>query len=257
VPSDVAGLPPYRAGTFALGGRPHDEVLVTYARGLTWLKIRQTREWRRPELYGNVGPLAAPVLLSGGGIGYYEPASSSLGRRISIHTRGRDVYVESNLSREDLLRVAASLSVRGEPVPRRWLAREWPGGLVREQVSVAEAVAEEPTVLLPSALPSGFRPWVAQIVRQGRRVAVTVYFRRPGTELDGIGIRLHQAPGESLSPPMDPDVLAVEVRGTIGRYSPVRGELEWVERGAYHSLGGTVLDLAGLLRVAESLEPAR
>jgi hypothetical protein len=53
---------------------------------------------------------------------------------------------------------------------------------------------------------------------------------------------------------MDPDVLAVEVRGILGRYSPVRGELEWVEDGVYRSVGGTALDLAGLLRVAESLE---
>jgi hypothetical protein len=256
LPTDLAGLRPYRAGTFALGGRPADEVLVSYTRGLTWLKIRQSRQWQRPELFGNIGPLAAPVRLPGGGVAYYEPASSSLGRRISIHTPDVDLYVESNLPRGELLRVAGSLPVRGEPAPRRWLVRKWPGGVIREQVSLREAALEAPYLLLPQRLPAGFRPWVAQLAREGGRTSVTVYFRRPGTELDGVGIRLHQAPGTPFPPPMDPDVLAVEVRGTIGRYSPIRGELEWVERGVYHSLGGTALDLAGLLRVAASLEPA-
>jgi hypothetical protein len=255
LPEDLAGLRPYRAGTFALGGRPSDEVLVSYTKGLTWLKIRQTRQWRRPELFGNVGPLAAPVRLPGLGIAHYEPATSSLGRRLSIHAVGLDLYLESNLPREDLLRVAGSLPVRSEPVPRRWLVRKWPGGEIREQVSLRQAAVEAPYLLLPRRLPAGFRPWVAQLARDGERTSVTVYFRRSGTELDGVGIRLHQAPGTPLPPPMDPDVLSVEVRGTIGRYSPIRGELEWVESGVYHSVGGTALDLSGLLRVATSLEP--
>jgi hypothetical protein len=256
VPADLAGLRPYRAGSFVLGGRPDDEVLLSYTEGLTWLKVRETRRWGRPEVFG-LGPLAAPVRLPDGGIGYYEPATSSFGRRLSIHAAGWDLYLESNLPRELLLRVAASLPVTGEPVPRHWLVRRWPGGVVREQVSVDRAVEEAPYVLLPGSLPEGFRPWVAEMVREGRRTSVSVYYRRPGTELDGVGIRLHQAPGSPLPPPMDPDVLAVEVRGILGRYSPVRGELEWVEDGVYRALGGTALDLAGLVRVAESLrEPS-
>jgi hypothetical protein len=256
LPADLAGLEPYRAGTFALGGRPGDEALVSYTKGLTWLKIRQARRWGRPELFGNIGPLAAPVRLPGVGIAYYEPATSSLGRRISIHARGVDLYLESNLPRTDLLRVAGSLPVLSEPVPSRWLVKKWPGGEIRERVSVRQAVLEAPYLLLPRELPAGFRPWIGQLARDGERTSATVYFRRPGTELDGVGIRLHQAPGTPLPPPMDPDVLSVEVRGTIGRYSPIRGELEWLERGVYHSLGGTALDLSGLLRVAASLEPA-
>jgi hypothetical protein len=256
LPADLAGLRPYRAGTFALGGRPRDEILVSYTKGLAWLKIRQTRHWRRPELFGNIGPLAAPVRLPGSGVAYYEPATSSLGRRISIHALDLDLSLESNLPREELLRVAGSLPVRGEPVPRRWLVRRWPGGVIREQVPLGRVALEAPYLQLPRRLPAGFQPWVAQLAREGGRTSVTVYFRRPGTELDGVGIRLHQAPGTPLPPPMDPDVLAVEVRGTTGRYSPIRGELEWVEDGLYHSLGGTALDLAGLLRVAASLEPA-
>jgi hypothetical protein len=80
-----------------------------------------------------------------------------------------------------------------------------------------------------------------------------MFFRRLGTELDGVGIRLHQAVAEPLPPPVDPDVLAVRVRGVIGRYSPLRAELEWVEDDVYRSLRGAAFDVAGLLRVAESL----
>jgi hypothetical protein len=253
VPTDLGGLRPYRAGMFAVGGRPGDEVLLSYAEGLTWLKVRETRQWRRPEVFG-LGSLAAPVSLPGGGVAYYEPATSSLGRRLSIHTADWDLYLESNLTRDELLQVAASLPVTGEPVPRAWTVQTWPGGVVREQVSVDRAAEEAPYLMLPRALPAGFRPWVAQLVREGPRTSVTVFYRRPGTELDGVGIRLHQSPGTPLPPPMDPDVLAVEVRGILGRYAPVRGELEWVEDGVYVSVGGTALDLAGLLRVAESLQ---
>jgi hypothetical protein len=164
-----------------------------------------------------------------------------------------DLYLESNLRRHDLLRVAGSLPVRGEEVPRGWLVRRGPGGVVQEQVPVAQAAVEAPYLLMPRALPAGFRPWVAQLIRQGGRTAVSVYFRRPGTELGGTGIVLHQSPNTPLPPPLDPDVFAVRVRGTDGRYSPGRGELEWVEDGVYRSLGGGALDLAGLLRVAGSL----
>jgi hypothetical protein len=253
VPANLLGLKPHRSGTFVVGGRPRDELLLSYAKGLTWLKIRETRQWRQPEVFG-LGPLAAPVLLPGGGVGYYEPATASLGRRLSIHSADWDLYLESNLPRNDLLAVASSIPVTGLPVPENWLVKRWPGGVVREQVSVDRAVAEAPYLLLPRSLPAGFRPWVAQLVREGPRTSVTVFYRRPGTELDGVGIRLHQSPDTPLPPPMDPDVLAVEVRGILGRYSPVRGELEWVEDGVYVSVGGTALDLAGLLRVAESLE---
>ena len=257
LPADQAGLEPYRVGTFVGGGRPDDEVLVSFTRGLAWLNVLQTRSWTEPELFGDVGDLATRVALPGGGVGYYEPATATLGRRLSIHAPGIDLYLETNLPRETLLRVAASLPVEGRAVPEEWLVRRWPGGIVRAQVSLARARSILPGLLLPAGLPPGYRLWTVHVVTAEGGSGVTVFFRRPGAELDGVGIRLFQAVGQTLAPPMDPDVVAVRVRGVTGRYSPTRGELEWVEGGVYRSLGGSALDLGGLLAVARSLEGPR
>jgi hypothetical protein len=253
LPALTAGLHPYRTGTFTSGDRPRDEVLVSFTRGLSWLKIRQTRSWSQPEPFGDVGSLATPVRLGGGGIAYYEPATAMLGRRLWIHGRVQDLYLESNLPRAEFLRVASSLPVRGEPAPREWLVRRLAEGWTVEKTSLARARAAASFMLLPSNLPHGYRLGPVHLVRIAGRTGVTTFFRRPGTELDGVGLRLHQAEGEPLPPPVDPDVLGVRVRGVLGRYSPLRAELEWVEDDVYRSLRGTALDLAGLLRVAESL----
>jgi hypothetical protein len=255
LPAELGGLVPYRAGMYA--DRPSDEVLLSFTRGLTWLKVRETTSWNEPAVYGDVGELAQEVALPGGGVGYYEPATAELGRRLSLHSQGVDLYLESNLPRRELLSVAASVPVRGRRVPDRWLSLRLPGGAVQERVGLEEAAGAAPFVLLPSTLPQDYRPAAAFVLRAEGRTEVTVYFRRPGAELDGVGIRLHQASGVGLPPPTDPDTLAVRVRGTTGRYSPSRGELEWLEGDIYRSLSGMSLDLGGLLAVSRSLEPAR
>jgi hypothetical protein len=245
-PKVLEGLRPYRSGIFRSGGRPRDEVVLSYARGLSWLVVRETASWDGAGLFGDVGSLAQRVDLPNGGTAYYEPATSSLGRRVALHGRTFDVVLESNLPRDALVRIAGSLPVRGVEAPAGWV----------DDDSLAEAVEAAPYLLLPARLPAEYR--IASIAVGNS--AVTVHFRRPGAELDGGGIRLHQADGIGLAPPLEPEVLAVEVRGVTGRYSPVRGELEWVEDGVYRSLGGSSmagspLDLEGLLAVARSLEP--
>jgi hypothetical protein len=243
LPRELLGLNLHRAGVFEASGHPPDEVLVSFAQGLSWLKIRQTRAWSQPALFGDVSELASPVRL-GDGIGYYEPATATLGRRLSIHTSSADLYLESNLPRDDLLRLAASLPARGVAAPANWLSR----------VPLGDALARAPYALVPSRLPNGYRHWAAELPDGG---GVTMHFRRPTVELDGTGIRIHQVVGKPMAPPLDPDVQAVRVRGVIGRYSPARAELEWVEEGVYRSVSGPSMDLAGLLGVAESLEPSR
>jgi putative zinc finger protein len=243
VPADLQGLRPYRTGGFVSGGHPRDEALLSYARGLSWLVITETRSWDQAALFGDVSPLVQRLRLDGLGVAYYEPATGVLGRRLAIHAEGWDLALESNLPRSALLAVARSLPVRGLPTPERWLG----------QATLAEAEASTPYLLLPARLPAGYRISTVFLEPSG----ATVYFRRDGAELDGGGIRLFQAEDVSLPPPLEPEVLAVRVRGVTGRYSPTRGELEWVEDGVYRSLGGTALDLRGLLSVAESLVPAR
>ena len=253
LPADTAGLRMYRTGTLTSRDRPPDEALISFTRGLSWLKMRQTRSWSQPEPFGDIGALATPIRLGRSGVAYYEPATTMLGRRMWIHAPGLDLYLESNLPREDFVRVASSFPIRGVAAPRRWLVRRLAGGITVERTSLARARAAVAYLLLPRYLPPAYRLGPVHVVRAAGRFGVTMFFRRPGTELDGVGIRLHQADGEPLPPPVDPDVLAVRVRGVTGRYSPLRSELEWVEDGVYRSVRATALDLTGLLRVAESL----
>lgn len=255
VPNELGGLRIYRTGTFVGESRPRDEVLISYARGLAWLKIRQTRTWLDRSLFGDVGSLAMPVELPGEGVGYYEPASGRLGRRLSIHAQNLDVYLESNLPQSELLEIAGSLPIDGQQIPASWSVRRFPGGIVREHVSLRAADEAAPYLLVPEFLPAEYRLWAIHLVRAEGERGATIYFRRPGAEFDGVGIRLHQSRGTDLPPPMDPDVLAVRVRGEVGRYVPTRSELEWVENGVYRSLTASGFDLEGLLQIAESLAP--
>lgn len=229
-PTRFGTLRPYRAGV--VGG----EIVLAYADGLSWLRLRATRDWNGPGLFGGIASPAERVRLPSG-VAYWEPATGSEGRRVAIHDQGWDLVLESNLPRAELLDAAASIPVHGVAVAE-------PG-----RVTVAQALEAAPYALYPADLPTGYRPTAATVDGGG----VTFLFRRDGAELDDGGIRLFQSAHADLPPPMDPDVLAVRVRGLDGRYAPVRSELEWAEDGVYRSLGGGALDLAGLLRVAESL----
>jgi len=247
-PSDLAGLRPHRRGTSA-----DAEVLVSYARGLSWLKVRQTRSWTTPALYGDVGPLASAVQLPDGGVAYYEPATAGTGRRLSIHAGGRDLHLETNLGFDDLVRVAASLPIDGEHVPDAWLVRRWTGGIVREQVPLERAADAAPYLLMPSDLPEAYALRAIHLVTVGDATGLTAYFARTAREPDGIGLRLHQSADTSMAPPMDPDTFAVDV-GDGGRYSPERATLEWSDGGVYRSLQGGAFDLGELVAIARSLE---
>jgi hypothetical protein len=247
LPADLAGLRPYRAG------RVDGATVLSYTRGLSWLKVRGTHAWPGPRPFGLAGGPAEAVSHPGGGRAFYQPATAVAGRQVSVHTADGDVVLESNLPRRLLLAVAGSLPLRGEPLPRTWLVDRFPGGRIRRGATVEDARDALPGMLLPHRLPAGYRVAQIDLVESRGRRGVTVHLWRRGTELDGMGIVLHQSSGSQLPPPMEPDVLAVRVRGTVGRYSPSRGELEWVEAGTYRSLRAEVFGLAELVGVAGSL----
>jgi hypothetical protein len=253
VPRDLAGLKGYRAGVFGTGSRPRDETLLSFAQGLAWLKIRQTRQWSQPTLYGNVGTLASEIVLPNGGVAYYEPATATLGRRLSIHAKGWDIYVETNLTRAELQRVAGSMPVVGERVPDAWNVRTWAGGIERQRVTLRQATRRAPYALYPTRLPYGYRLAVVHVVRTAGSDGITFYFRRDGAEPDGVGLKLHQTRADVLPPPMDPDTFVLKLEDATARYSIERSELEWVEAGVYRSLTGPSADLGTLLDVARSL----
>jgi hypothetical protein len=256
VPEQVDGLDPYRAILPAPADRSSTpETVITYAKGLNWLKLGETQAWTGGAPYGPVGPHAEEVTLPGGGIAYYEPATDEHGRRLSIHAAGTDLYLETNLPRDQLLRIAASLPVSGVPIPRSWTIRRSADG-VTERLPL-EAVAERvPFPLMlpgPDGLPTGFTLASSELVNVQGVTGVTVYFQQTDTDL-GIGpIRLHEEPSAELPPASAAAQSQVDVRGEMGRWTPDRNRLEWVQDGVYYSIDASGLDLAGLLGLAEAL----
>jgi hypothetical protein len=249
-PSSVAGLDLYRA---VLPQEESGGALVAYANGLAYLTLGETRSWMDDAPFGPVGVQAEEVALSGGGVAYYEPASGEHARRLSIHAAGTDLYLESNLSRDELLAAAASLPVQGLPMPDDWRVRE-SGGAVVERVTLARArEASAFPIALPGSLPQGFGLASVELVDAGYGDGVTLYFRDRDADA-GIGtIRLHLEPATALPPASSANQSAVEVGDEPGRYTPDRSQLEWLEAGLYRSLDAPGLSLDGLLAVATSI----
>jgi hypothetical protein len=197
------------------------------------------------------------VQLANGSVAYYEPATTDHGRRLSIHAAGTDLYVETNLSRDKLLRVAGSLPVTGIPIPQAWAVRSSPEG-VTERVTLLQAAAEMPfLVLLPASdgLPAGYAVASAELVRLHKNTALNVYFQQLDTDPGTGGIRLHEEAAKKLPPASSAIQSEVEIRGVTGRWTPDRNQLEWVDQGVYYSLDAAGLSLADLLAVAALLEP--
>lgn len=261
-PAEVDGLDLYQvvlppAQVKGAKGAKREETLITYSKGLTWLKLGETRKWKANTLFGPVGLRAQEVELPNGGVAYYEPATPDHGRRLSIHAAGTDLYLETNLSRDELLRVAGSLPVTGMTLPKAWRVRTSPGG-VTERVTLERAAAELSFAALvpaPEALPSGYTQASAELVRLRNAIALNVYFQQEDADFGAGPIRLHEEQAPKLPPASSASQSEVEVRGVVGRWIPDRNQLEWVEGGVYYSLDATGLELADLLAVAESLQP--
>ena len=257
VPRNSVGMTPWRFGVLPrTAERPYETSVLAFARGLSWLTVTHVRGWDQEAVFG-VGPYAEPVDLPGVGPTLYEPATSAEPRRLALHTEDGEVLVATNLPRRALLEVASSLPVRAEPAPAAWRVRAWAGGTIRVGAGVEEAIRTSAIALLvPGYLPPGYRPSGAAIFEGEAGRGATLVYRRAGAELDGVGLRLHQAAGQEMPPPTGGDEQAVPVRGVSGRWSPQAHTLEWVEDGIYRSLGGPSFDLPAILRVAASLRPA-
>ncbi|MGH9117929.1 MAG: hypothetical protein ACRD0A_08640, partial [Acidimicrobiales bacterium] len=228
-----AGATAYRAGEVRSAGGPAVDVR-TWSDGRAWLAIRATRAWPGPRLFGDVGDVVRPVDLGAAGVGYV----SGDGSRVAVHASDVDLVVTGSYAGDELLRVAASVGVRGAPVPAGWAEATATG---------ADDPLIDARVLLPAGL-EGFEPAGVRVDGTTVTAAQT-----------GAGERrfvLTATPGDTLAPPIDPDVVAVAVRAVVGRYAPVRGDLEWVEDGFVYSLRSTGLGLGDLLAVADGLEPA-
>jgi outer membrane lipoprotein-sorting protein len=250
VPRQVDGLELYRV---VLPEGERDDAVLTYASGLSWLKLGEASATSGEAFFGPLGHEAEQVEVPGVGAAYYEPASAGHGRRLAIHTERGDLYLETNLSRERLLQAAASLRVRAASIPTSWLTTSSSLGKTR-RVSLDEAARELPfTILVPAPAPSGYRLASAEIVSLRGRSSLNVYFAREDGPFDADPLRLHEESARRLPPASAARQYAVPVVGVEGRWTPGRDRLEWVSDDVYHSLDSESLPLDELLRVASSM----
>jgi hypothetical protein len=234
-PSITAGLDPYRAGT-----TPQGRVL-SYARGMTWLKVEELSRPTAP-------PLTAEAIRLTSGWAYYQPADESFKRRIDMFTAGSQLHLESNLQRSELVRVAESLGVVGERVPAGTTAP----GLDIERVGLKRASALG-YLVTPSYLPKGYRFSSALVARSRRGSTTTLYYLAPEAEYEGFGIRVTQSPSLDVLPPSSEVFTEVAIGNVRGRWSSERGELEWIEDGTYRAVAVPSFDLATAVRIARSM----
>jgi hypothetical protein len=103
-------------------------------------------------------------------------------------------------------------------------------------------------------VPAGYRAAMGTVSRTGQAATVTILYRRPAAELDGVGLLLTESTGRSLPPPEEGGVESIVLAlGVRARWSPQRHLLEWIDEGGYRSLACPGLTLGDLLVVAASI----
>ena len=166
--------------------------LLVYAEGLDYLKVAERRGWKGPGPFGPVDGVAQQIPLTEGGVAYYEPAGEGYGKRLAIHTPTADLFLETNLPRQRLLAIAASLPVHGRPLPPAW-RHQGSAAMVVERIGVTEALA---TAGLPASLlerlPDGYVFASAELSTVGSAVeGVTLYLRQLDMDAAGEPLTLH------------------------------------------------------------------
>ncbi len=212
-----------------------DVAVRTWTDGRAWVKVRATTAWTGSRLFGGLGTVVRPVPL-GHGMGYVAED----GTAIAIHSDAADVVVTGSIAPDDLRRVTGSLDIIGRPVPDHWAEHA-----TADLHVLARAVPDH--LLLPADA------WPGQpAIRLDQHTTVLVY-AGPGDR----AVVLASRDDARLSPPFDPDATGVIARGRVGRWSPTRGELEWVEAGRLWTLRSTTIGLPELIALATQLEPQR
>jgi Putative zinc-finger len=241
VPRVTGGLHPYRAARSRSGAR-----VLAYSGGMAWLKVT----WDAAGAATAVAS-AEEVRLQPGGWAYYRPAGDQPRRRVDLYTRRGHVAVESNLGRGALLEVARSLDMRGHRAP---LVVQRSGGGTTTRIPSAAGLRRLSFADSPAYLPSGARFSVGLLTRSPTQRALSAYYRNTHAEYADLGIRITQATGiDALPPSADRGVFTLRLRGVRARWTPARGELEWMERGVYRAVAVPSFDVRTAVRIAESL----
>ncbi len=214
------GYAPHRDGRLTTSGA--DRSVRSWSNGRAWIRLDAATDPTGDALLGGVGPIARQIRV-GDGIGYTDPA----GRIVSLHTDELDLTLTGSVPLDTLVRVAASLPLRGEALPDSWPQGD---GL--------------------DALPDGALRADGPLIARYDGADLVVAVPGPGAT----SAVLRQRPGSRLDPPL-PDMVEAPVRGVTGRYDPGASVLTWVEDGWVRSLRSTGLDLAALQALADRLEP--
>lgn len=244
-PRYVAGLDPYRSGRVST-----DQVVRSYTRGMTWLKVTSQR-LHPPQPF--FPPTAERVDVPGnGGSAYYQPASISLGRRVDVYAARTPVHMESNLPRAELLKVAGSLGVTGREAPSRVEGRD---GTTIFRIEDDDPYQRASYALAPAYVPRGYDLTGATLARSPHsRSTLTAYYRGSESDYSESGLRITQSDPVRALTPSSRDFLRVSFDGIDARWSPDMGQLEWIDGSTYRSITVPFGDLSEAVAVARSLE---
>jgi hypothetical protein len=240
-----AVVPPDDAGPSA------PDALITYASGVSYLRVGERREAGAVTPLGGADLAAERVQLANG-VAYYEPATDTRGRRLTIHAGDRDLVLETNLSRDELLQIAATLPVTGERLPRAWLSAKASAGTL----TLAQARRHTSFPLrLPTLLPEGYAVETVHLTNTDGVTGVTVTFAPADPNGADRRIDLHVEPATIL-PATTSELVKVSVDGVPGRWDPHRDELDWIEGGRLLSLRAPGRPLSTVMAMALTIPPA-
>lgn len=222
------GFEAHRAGHWPLP--EGDSVdMASWSDGRAWIAVQVTRGWGDPRLFGLSTPFVKLIELGDDSAGYLSPA----GDAIAIHGEDIEILVTGSVSPAVLARFAASLNVRGQPVPDTWL---------------------EASTSSLDTLPEG------TLVPEAEGWSILSRIEGTGTTLllSGGGARnviVTQGDGSVLGPPTGPDFSEIEVRGSQGRHDSSSSTLEWVEDGQIVRMRSDTVGVEEMIALAEAMVP--
>lgn len=241
LPTFVSDLEPYRTGR-----NEQRQQIATYAKGLSYVKVIADH---RTNPLSSLAASAEVVQLRRGSYAFYRPGEPGAPRRLDIYSADRHIQIASNLRREELLRVGASVPLEGQAQQR---VRD--GRTVVERLSLDQAL-DLSFAKKPSGIPRGYRLAASVRVMDAGGHQLVLRYAPAESGLEGADITILQSPNAKGLAPSSEDVDAVRVDGSLARWSETRGELEWVDRAnVYRAIAAPSFDLSYVLRLAEGLE---